>query len=87
MKLSKEEFDVLNAIKEYIDEYGYSPSVRDLCKLTGKNSPATIHYHLKHLKEKEYIDYIQGKNRTIRVVNNLAKEKKERFNLFRKWWK
>ena len=55
-------------IKKYIEEYGYSPTVRELCKLNGVNSPATIHYGLKQLKKKEYIDYQYNRNRTIRIM-------------------
>lgn len=55
-------------IKKYIENYGYSPTVRELCKLNGVNSPATIHYGLKQLKKKGYIDYQYNKNRTIRIM-------------------
>ena len=55
-------------IKKYIEEYGYSPTVRELCKLNGVNSPATIHYGLKQLKKKGYIDYQYNRNRTIRIM-------------------
>lgn len=55
-------------IKKYIENYGYSPTVRELCKLNGVNSPATIHYGLKQLKKKGYIDYLYNRNRTIRIM-------------------
>lgn len=59
---------VFDTIVEYINTNGYSPSVRELCELTGKNSPATIHYHLKRLKEQGYITYNEKKSRTIRII-------------------
>lgn len=66
--LSEEQFNVFYAIKEYIIEHGISPTVRELCEITKKSSPATIHYHLKKLKQLGYIDYIEKKNRTIRII-------------------
>jgi len=67
-KISEMQREVLLKIQNYIEENGYSPSVRELCKLTGKSSPATIHFHLKALKRKGYINYNERKNRTIRVL-------------------
>lgn len=67
-RLTKDQEEVLEKIKLFILKNGYSPSIRELCFFTNKNSPATIHYHLKHLKEKGYITYVEGKNRTIRVL-------------------
>lgn len=66
--LTKEEEVVLNAIKLFIRANKYSPTVRELCFFTDKHSPATVHYHLKNLKKKGYIDYTENRNRTIRVL-------------------
>lgn len=67
--LTDKQETVLQIIKDYIQEYGYSPSLRELCQLLGFNSPATMHYYLKLLKKKGYIDYVYNRNRTIRVLN------------------
>ena len=67
-ELTKKQIIVLNCITDFINKNGYSPSVRELCKLAGVNSPATIHTHLKNLKGKGYIAYIPNINRTIRVI-------------------
>ena len=67
-KLTDKQEIVLDIIKDYIQEHGYSPSIRELCEIVGVNSPATMHYHLKRLKKKGYIDYIFNRNRTIRVI-------------------
>ena len=60
---------MLNTIKNFIREHGYCPSVRELGELLGLKSTATIHYGLKQLKKKGYIDYIPKKSRTIRIIN------------------
>jgi repressor LexA len=61
---------LLNAIKDYINEWGYSPTIRELCQITNKKSPGTIVPMLKRLKRDGYIDYEYNRNRTIRVINN-----------------
>lgn len=70
--LSKEQLTVYNAIKNFIEENGYSPTIRELCDKTGKRSTRTISEHLFKLKKYGYIDYIKGSNRTIKIVNNNA---------------
>ena len=66
--LTLPQLNTFNAIKDFINQYGYSPTVRELCALTGKSSPATIEQHIKILKVKKYIDYIYNRNRTIRII-------------------
>lgn len=67
-KLTDKQLQILNVIKDFINEYGYSPTVREVAKIVGLNSSATVWVHLKHLKEKGYINYIEGKMRTIRII-------------------
>lgn len=67
-KLSEKQLLTLNAIKNYIETYGYSPTIRELCVKCGVNSPATVHASLKILKRKGYIDYSYNRNRTIRII-------------------
>lgn len=71
MELTDTQLNLYIAIKKYIEEYGYSPTIRELCKLNGVNSPATIHYGLKQLKKKGYIDYQYNRNRTIRIIKEI----------------
>lgn len=66
--LTLPQLNTFNAIKEFINQYGYSPTVRELCVLTGKSSPGTIEQHIKMLKAKKYIDYIYNRSRTIRII-------------------
>lgn len=68
-KLTEKQELTLNVIKDYIQEHGYSPTIREICVECGVNSPATIHTSLKILKRKGYIDYVYNRNRTIRVLN------------------
>lgn len=65
---------LFQAIKKYIDENGYSPTVRELCKMVGVSSPATVQGMLKRLKAKGYIDYVYNRNRTIRIIEEIDDE-------------
>ena len=61
---------IYNTIKKYIEIYGYSPSVRDICNIVKINSPASVHRHLKRLKEFGYITFTENKSRTIRILKS-----------------
>lgn len=66
--ITRSRYDVYKAIKEYIELHGFSPSVRDLCDITGKSSPATIKFTLDRLRKDGIISFVTGKNRTIRIL-------------------
>lgn len=66
--LTNKQLDILEIIKEFIDENGYSPSVREIGEIAKLNSPATVHTHLTQLVKKGYITYVPNKFRTIRVL-------------------
>lgn len=70
-ELSKSQQIVYQAIKDYIEQKGYSPSIRELCDITGKRSPATIHTHLINLCNLGYIEIQKGSNRTVRIKEDL----------------
>lgn len=58
---------VYEAIKQFIKEHRYSPSVRDLCELSGLNSNSSIHAHMESLRADGLIDYNDNEARTITV--------------------
>lgn len=66
--MTNKQEQVYEIIKQFIDQNGYSPSIREIMKLMGLSSPATIHSHLCKLKEKGYITYVPDTNRTIRII-------------------
>ena len=49
---------------------GYPPTVREIAREMMLNSPATVFHHLKKLKEKGYIEWIKGQNRTIKIIKD-----------------
>lgn len=77
-KLTRKQQEVLTAIKKYIAEHGYSPSVREVCDLMNLSSTATVFVHMKHLMNKGYLKQTDNKFRTLEVlVPNEYLEKNE----------
>ena len=68
MTLTESEEKVYILINDFIKKNGYSPSVREIGTMLGGKSPATVLYHLRNLKGKGFINYIEGKNRTITIL-------------------
>ena len=66
--LTRQQENILQIIKKAIAKHGYPPTVREIGKIAGLSSPATIHFHLTKLEEKGYISKGNGLNRTIEVL-------------------
>ena len=58
-------------IREYIKKFHHSPSIRQMMNAMGLKSPAPIQSRLKHLQEKGYISWQEGKARTLKVVEEI----------------
>ena len=59
-------------IKKYMKDFQHSPSIRQMMQAMGLKSPAPIQSRLKHLQEKGYISWQEGKARTMQIVDELA---------------
>ncbi len=59
-------------IKEYIKNFQHSPSIRQMMDAMGLKSPAPIQSRLKHLQEKGYISWQEGKARTMQLVEEIV---------------
>ena len=58
---------IYNFLLEYLDEYGYPPSVREICEKVQIKSTATVYLYLEKLKDKGYITKRFNKNRALSV--------------------
>ncbi len=58
-------------IKDYMKNFQHSPSIRQMMKGMGLKSPAPIQSRLKHLQEKGYISWQEGKARTMQIVDEI----------------
>ncbi len=59
-------------IKNYIKEFKHSPSIRQMMQAMGLKSPAPIQSRLKHLQEKGFISWQEGKARTMQLVEEIT---------------
>ncbi len=58
-------------IKNYMRDCQHSPSIRQMMHAMGLKSPAPIQSRLKHLQEKGYISWQEGRARTIKVFDEI----------------
>ena len=58
-------------IKYYVKEFQHSPSIRQMMQAMNLKSPAPIQSRLKHLQEKGYITWQEGKARTLKLVDKV----------------
>jgi len=59
-------------IKVYMKEFQHSPSIRQMMQAMGLKSPAPIQSRLKHLQEKGFISWQEGKARTLAIVDEFT---------------
>ena len=59
-------------IKNYMKDFRHSPSIRQMMQAMGLKSPAPIQSRLKHLQEKGYISWQEGKARTMQIVDDFV---------------
>ena len=58
-------------IKNYMKDFQHSPSIRQMMEAMSLKSPAPIQSRLKHLQEKGYISWQEGKARTMQIVDEI----------------
>jgi len=70
--LTKRQRQILDFINDFIDKNGFSPSLREIGKNFNLSSSATIHAHIKNLKDKGFLKTNYNKARSIELFS--AKE-------------
>ena len=63
--------ELLEWIRNYLKDFQHSPSIRQMMNAMGLKSPAPIQSRLKHLQEKGYISWQEGRARTLQIVDSL----------------
>lgn len=69
--LNNKESKLLNAIVKYIDENGFSPSIRELREIVGCKSTSTVHRYLNRLELEGYIERKENSPRAIKVFKSI----------------
>tara|TARA_B100000242_G_scaffold246512_1_gene187175 strand:- start:1805 stop:2422 length:618 start_codon:yes stop_codon:yes gene_type:complete len=71
-KLTDAQKELYAWIKNYMRDFQHSPSIRQMMQAMGLRSPAPIQSRLKHLQEKGYISWQEGKARTMQLVDEIT---------------
>ncbi len=59
--------DVLDYIRRYMEDNGFPPTVRDMCRDLGIKSTATAYDYINRLKQLGYLDKAENKKRAVSV--------------------
>lgn len=59
---------IVDYIRGYIREHGYSPSLREIGDAIGVKSVGSVKYRMNSLKEKGLVTFADRKPRTIKVI-------------------
>ena len=69
--LTEAQNELYRWIKNYMKEFRHSPSIRQMMQAMGLKSPAPIQSRLRHLQDKGYISWQEGKARTMQIVDEI----------------
>jgi len=69
--LTEAQNELYQWIKKYLKDFQHSPSIRQMMQAMSLKSPAPIQSRLKHLQDKGYIKWQEGKARTLQIVDEI----------------
>ncbi|MCX6740723.1 MAG: transcriptional repressor LexA [Candidatus Parcubacteria bacterium] len=70
MSLTKRQKEILDYINDFIEEYGYAPSYREIGQNFGLSSTATVCEHIQTLEAKGYLKTDHNEARSIEIIEN-----------------
>ena len=70
-QLTQAQEELFEWIRNYMRDFHHSPSIRQMMDGMGLKSPAPIQSRLKHLQEKGYISWQEGRARTLQLAEDL----------------
>ena len=68
MELPDKQAELLETVTAFISGNGYAPTYKELAEIDGVRIN-TIFSSLKALKKKGCVDWVEGKSRTLRVID------------------
>jgi repressor LexA len=69
--LTQAQQELYDWLVDYIRTSQHAPSIRQMMRAMNLRSPAPIQSRLEHLRAKGYIDWAEGKARTIRITGGV----------------
>jgi len=67
--LTTRQHEILEYLGVHTRDFGYPPTVREICRATGLKSPRSVSQHLQALERKGYIQRGRDKSRAIRFLH------------------
>lgn len=67
--LYRRQRQILDFIRQYIEKYGYSPTLSEIAESIGVSSLATVHEHLQALVQKGVIKKFEGAVRGLELID------------------
>jgi len=68
MPLTKRQKEILDFVRDFLEEHGYAPSFEEIADRFGYASLATVHEHLENLRTKGYIRKGYNESRSLELV-------------------
>lgn len=68
MALTKRQKEILDFVKQFLEENGYSPSFEEIARHFHYSSLATVHEHLENLRQKGFIRKSYNESRSIELI-------------------
>lgn len=66
--LYPKERQLLEFITQFIQRYGYAPTLKEIGEGMGTSSPATVHEHVDKLRQKGFIRKLDGTARGLEII-------------------
>ncbi len=70
-RLTEAQQELYDWLRDFIRSRQHSPSIRQMMQAMQLKSPAPIQSRLEHLRNKGYIEWSEGKARTIRILQSV----------------
>ena len=71
--LYNRERQLLEFITQFIQRFGYSPTLKEIGEALNMGSPATVHEHVDRLRQKGFVRKLDGTARGIEVIEQHAR--------------
>lgn len=71
--LYNKERSILEFITQYIQRFGYAPTLAEIAEAAGVNAVSTVHEHLERLAKKGFIKKTKGFDRGIEIIPDKAR--------------
>ena len=72
--LTEKHLRVLQVLKSYTEQYGYPPTIREICERAHLSSTSVANYYLERLEEKGYIERDRGVSRGLRLAKQFGEQ-------------